>query len=101
MSDHRPAVSARGVLDGDPTALADLCDLRGPAVVAYCDAVCGPAAAVEAAAAAFAAFRATAAGATHPLAINPDTLLLAKARDAAPAHAPDPTGRTPRPADPL
>jgi hypothetical protein len=101
MSDHRPAVSARGVLDGDPTALAGLCDLRGPAVVAYCDAVCGPAAAVDAAAAAFASFRATAAGATHPLAINPEALLLAKAREAAAAHAPDPSGGSPRPDDPL
>src|SRR5436305_12298315 len=101
MSDHRPAVSARGVLDGDPAALAGLCDLRGPAVVAYCDAVCGPTAAVEAAAAAFASFRATAAAATRPLGINPDALLLAKAREAAAAHAPDPSGGNPRPDDPL
>ena len=101
MSDHRPPVSARGVLDGDPAALAGLCDLRGPWVIAYCRAVCGPALAVDAAAAAFSAFRAAAVGAVHPLALNPDALLMAKAREAAAARAPDPSGGGPRPGDPL
>ncbi len=96
MSDHRPAVSARGVLDGEPAALARLCDIRGPSVIAYCTAVCGPERGIEAAAVAFGAFRAAAVGATRPLGLNPDALLLAKAREAAAAHAPDPPDGTPR-----
>ncbi|MGI8803966.1 MAG: zf-HC2 domain-containing protein [Solirubrobacteraceae bacterium] len=89
------------MLDGEPASLAALCDLRGPAVIAYCEAVCGREPSVEAAAAAFAGFRSTAVHATRPLALNPDALLLAKAREAAAERAEDPSGGFPRPDDPL
>jgi hypothetical protein len=43
-------VTPVGVRDGDPDALAGLCDRRGPAVLAYCEVVAGAQAAAVAAA---------------------------------------------------
>jgi hypothetical protein len=90
MSDQWPGVSARGVLDGDAEALGGLCDSRGPSVVGYCARICGPERAVEAAAAAFAAFRAGAVRARDPLSIDPEVLLLGRTRAAAAQRAPKP-----------
>jgi hypothetical protein len=90
MSDQWPGVSARGVLDGDAEALGGLCDGRGPSVVGYCARICGPERAVEAAAAAFAAFRAGAVRARDPLSIDPEELLLGRTRAAAAQRAPKP-----------
>ena len=76
-----------GVRDGDPAALAGLCDRRGPAVLAYCHHVAGDAAAVAAAAEAFGAFRAAVVAAQDPAAINPEALLINATRQAAARHA--------------
>ncbi len=78
------------MLDGEAGALAGLCDSRGPSVVGYCSCVCGPERAVEAAAAAFAAFRAGAVRAADPLSIDPEALLLGRTRAAAAQRAPKP-----------
>jgi hypothetical protein len=85
-------VSARGVLDGEAEALAGLCDRRGPSVVGYCATICGPERAIEAAIAAFTAFRAGAIRAVDPLSIDPDALLLGRTRAAAAQRAPKPAG---------
>jgi hypothetical protein len=90
MSDRWPGVSARGVLDGDGDALAGLCDRRGPSVVGYCECVCGPERAIEAASAAFAAFRAGAVRAIDPLSIDAEALLLGRTRASAAQRAPKP-----------
>ena len=87
MAPQATAVSARAVLAGDPTALALLARLRGPAVLAYCEKVCGKPASLEAASAAFAAFRTSAMEADDPLAMSPEQLLLAHTRRAAAASA--------------
>ena len=90
MSHSWPGVSALGVLDGEADALAALCDRRGPSVVGYCELVCGRERAIEAASAAFAAFRAGAVRATEPLSIDPESLLLGRTRAAAAQRAPKP-----------
>ncbi|HEX3872652.1 MAG TPA: zf-HC2 domain-containing protein [Solirubrobacteraceae bacterium] len=92
MLDQWPGVSARGVLDGEAEALAGLCDRRGPSVVGYCEYVCGPERAIEAASAAFAAFRAGALRAPDPLAIDAEALLLGRTRAAAAQRAPKSAG---------
>lgn len=76
-----------GVRDGDPAALASLCDRRGPAVLAYTHQVAGDAAAVVAAAEAFAEFRAAVHAAQDPASINPEALLVNATRHAAARHA--------------
>jgi hypothetical protein len=82
------AVTPSGVRDGDPAALAGLCAARGPSVLAYCRHVAGDADAGEAAADAFASFRA-AVVATEDLAdLNPEALLIDATRNAAARHAP-------------
>jgi len=82
------AVTPSGVRDGDPAALAGLCAVRGPSVVAYCRHVAGDADAGPAAADAFASFRA-AVVATDDLAdLNPEALLIGATRSAAARHAP-------------
>src|ERR687894_3152587 len=82
------AITPAGVRDGDPAALAGLCAARGPSVLAYCRHVAGDANAGEAAAEAFASFRA-AVVATKDLAdLNPEALLIHTTRNAAARHAP-------------
>ncbi len=73
--------------DGDPAALAGLCDRRGPAVLAYCHHVAGDAAALAAAAEAFGQFRAAVHRAEDPAGINPEALLVNATRHAAARHA--------------
>ncbi len=77
-----------GVRDGDPHALAGLCDRRGPAVLAYCEVVAGrgePAA--VAAAEAFGSFRAGVVAAPDLAHLNPEALLISATRHAAARHA--------------
>lgn len=81
------AVTARGVRDGDPGALVALAGVRGPAVLAFCNELCDPAAAVIATADAFARFRAAVYAAPRLDAIAPDALLLQRTRHAAAEHA--------------
>jgi hypothetical protein len=76
-------VTPSGVRDGDPAALAGLCDRRGPAVLAYCRHVAGDAEAAAAAAEAFGSFRAAVHAAEDPADINPEALLLNTTRHAA------------------
>jgi hypothetical protein len=80
-------VTPSGVRDGDPDALAGLCERRGPAVLAYCRIVAGDAAAATAAAEAFARFRAAVVAAEDPASLNPETLLVSATRHAAAHHA--------------
>jgi hypothetical protein len=75
------------VRDGDPAALAGLCERRGPAVLAYCRIVAGDAAAAGAAAEAFARFRAAVVAADDPASLNPEALLVSATRHAAAHHA--------------
>jgi hypothetical protein len=76
-------VTARGVIRGEPAALAGVSSARGRAVLAYCEKVCGHGASLGAAVEAFARFRSTAFHAHDPLALNPDELLLSSTRRAA------------------
>src|SRR5690242_17750507 len=84
------AVTPAGVRDGDPAALAALTERRGSAVLAYAERVAGPDLAVEAAAEAFARFRAAVIAVDDPLSIDPEALLLHATRRAAAARAPEP-----------
>ena len=79
-------VTPSGVRDGDTAALAALCDRRGPAVLAYCRAVAGDAAAAPAAAEAFAHFRAAVYAAEDVTSLNPESLLINVTRHAAARH---------------
>ncbi|HEY1538734.1 MAG TPA: hypothetical protein VGF63_04995 [Solirubrobacteraceae bacterium] len=82
------AVTPVGVRDGDPEALAGLCDRRGPAVLAYCEVVAGQGdEAVVAAADAFASFRAGVVAAPDLAGLNPEALLISATRHAAARHA--------------
>lgn len=81
------AVTPSGVCDGDPAALAGLCDRRGPAVLAYCRHVAGESAAAPAAAEAFAHFRAAVVAADDATSLNPEALLVNATRHAAARHA--------------
>jgi hypothetical protein len=80
---HDAEVTPRGVRDGDPAALTALVARRGPAVLAFCAAVCEPADAARAAAEAFARFRAAVAAAPDASSLVPDELLLGATRHAA------------------
>jgi Putative zinc-finger len=85
-------VTARGVRDGDPATLAALARVRGAAVLAFCKQLCDPQTAVVATTDAFARFRAAVYTAPRLDAIEPDTLLLQRTREAAAEHAlPAPT----------
>ncbi|MDX6718042.1 MAG: hypothetical protein QOJ63_296 [Solirubrobacteraceae bacterium] len=75
-----------GVRDGDPAALAGLCDRRGAAVIAYCEVVAGRAAATVAAAEAFGSFRETVVAAGDLGDVNPEALLIGATRHAAARH---------------
>lgn len=76
-----------GVRDGDPDALAGLCDRRGPAVLAYCTVVAGQQHAVAAAAEAFASFRAGVVAAGDLANLNPEALLVSATRHSAGRYA--------------
>jgi hypothetical protein len=69
--------------DGDPQALAAVCERRGGAVYAYCSYVAGDGLAIEAAAAAFADFRLAVRAASNLTEAELDALLREKTRRAA------------------
>jgi hypothetical protein len=83
-------VTALGIRDGDPDALEALVDLRGGAVLAYCERACPPGLAAEAAAEAFARFRATVVAVDRPTELDPELALLSATRHAAARRAPRP-----------
>jgi hypothetical protein len=77
-------VTPIGVRDGDPDALAGLCDVRGPAVLAYCEVVAGRGdRATAAAAVALGSFRANVVAAGDLATLNPEALLISATRHAA------------------
>ncbi|HEV2776726.1 MAG TPA: hypothetical protein VGV90_14120 [Solirubrobacteraceae bacterium] len=80
-------VTPTGVRDGDPAALAGLCAVRGPSVVAYCRHVAGEADAGAAAADAFARFRVAVVAAGDTASLNPEALLVSATRTSAAARA--------------
>ncbi len=82
-----PALTPEGVRDGTPAALALIVGRRGPAVLAYCEAVCVRGAAPEATAEAFARFRGAVAAAVDPRGLDPDGLLRSATRHAAASRA--------------
>lgn len=86
-----PAVSIapEGIIAGDPTVLAALCERRARAVLSYCRRVSAPGLSAQACAEAFAEFRRTIAQVPDPEALDPDAALLRETRYAAAAHAPD------------
>ena len=74
--------------DGDPEALAGLCDVRGPAVLAYCEVVAGRGELAAAAAAdAFGSFRAGVVAAGDLATVDPESLLISATRHAAARYA--------------
>lgn len=76
--------------DGDPEALAGLCERRGPAVLAYCEHVAGDGRATLAAAEAFRRFRAAVVQAPDIAGLNPEALLIGATRTVAAEHVPQP-----------
>jgi hypothetical protein len=85
------AVTPQGVREGDPAALAALCERRGGAVLAYAREVCAPADAPGAGAEALARFRAAVWASGDAADLDPERLLLAATRHAAAACARRPT----------
>jgi hypothetical protein len=81
------AVTPSGVREGDPAALAALCTVRGPSVLAYCRQVAGESEAGPAAAEAFARFRKAVVEAGDTTSLNPEALLISATRTAAAARA--------------
>ena len=81
------AVTPSGVRDGDPAALAGLCAVRGPSVLAYCRHVAGEAAAGDAAADAFASFRMSVVQTKALAELDPEALLISATRRAAASRA--------------
>jgi hypothetical protein len=94
-SSNGSGVTPQGVRAGDPAALRALVDRRGPAVVAFCTQVCGPAAATTAAAEAFARFRAAVRDAVELNGLDPETLLRGATRHAAASMSRTPVGPPP------
>jgi hypothetical protein len=88
-------VTPEGVRAGDRAALQALVDRRGPAVIAFCTQVCGPAAADRAAAEAFARFRAAVRDAPDLSGFDPESLLRGATRHAAASMARQPSGPPP------
>ncbi len=89
-----------GVRDGDPDALAGMCELRGPAVLAYCEVVAGRGADGAAAAAdAMGSFRAGVVATGDLENLNPEAMLISATRHAAARYAggglPSPCSRVP------
>ncbi len=81
------AVTPDGVRDGDPAVLSALVARRGPAVLAFCEAVCEPRQAPQAAAEAFARFRALVATVGDTTGMDPEVYLLGATRHAAASMA--------------
>ncbi len=81
------AVTPDGVRDGDPAVLAALVARRGPAVLAFCEAVCAPQRAAPAAAEAFARFRALVTTVDDTTGLDPEVFLLGATRHAAASMA--------------
>jgi hypothetical protein len=88
-------VTPDGIRDGDPATLRALVDRRGPAVIAFCTQVCGPANATTAAAEAFARFRAALRDAPNVDQTDPEWLLRGATRHAAASMARVPAGPPP------
>ena len=95
-----------GVREGDPAVLSTLITRRGPAVLAFCEAVCEPPVAPRAAAEAFARFRALVTTIQDAPSLDPEPYLLGATRHAAASMARVPSddrgvlkvlGRTPSP----
>jgi putative zinc finger protein len=84
-----------GVRDGERSTLRALGERRGGAVLAYCEWVCAPGHTLDAAAEAFARFRATVVAAPQLDDVDPEAMLLSATRHAAAerAPAPPPPGR--------
>ena len=80
-------ITPTGVREGDPAALAALCAVRGPSVVAYCRQVAGEAEAGGAAADAFARFRVGVVAAGENTTLNPEALLISATRTSAATRA--------------
>ena len=80
-------VTPTGVREGDLAALAALCAVRGPSVLAYCRQVAGEADAPAAAADAFARFRVAVVAAGDTNTLNPEALLIGATRTSAAARA--------------
>ncbi|HEV2814610.1 MAG TPA: hypothetical protein VGW10_15250, partial [Solirubrobacteraceae bacterium] len=81
-------VTALGIRDGDPAVLRALIARRGSAVLAYCERACAPAQVPNAAAEAFARFRALVVAAPRPADLDPEAALLSSTRHAAADRAP-------------
>lgn len=79
-----------GVRDGDPAVLAALVARRGPAVLAFCEAVCLPHFVSHAAAEAFARFRALVVTVDDTAGLDPEVFLLGATRHAAASMAKPP-----------
>ncbi|HEU4976919.1 MAG TPA: hypothetical protein VFT50_17650 [Baekduia sp.] len=95
VSSQVGGVTPDGVREGDRAALQALVERRGPAVMAFCTRVCGPAAAARASSEAFARFRAAVRDALDLSAVDPEALLRGATRHAAAAMARTPTGPPP------
>jgi hypothetical protein len=91
VSEQAGAVTPQGIREGDPAALAALCERRGRAVLAYAREVCAPADAPGAAAEALARFRAAVWVSGDAAGLDPERLLLGATRHAAAACARRPT----------
>ena len=89
---HDAEVTPRGVRDGDPAALQALVTRRGPAVLAFCAAVCEPPNAARAAAEAFARFRAAVAAAPDASIAGPATSCCSAPRATPPRPSRGPAG---------
>jgi hypothetical protein len=94
-SSSQAAVTPTGIRDGEPAALAALVERRANAVLAYCEAVCPPGVADQAAAEAFARFRGAVATAQDARSLDPEVLLLGATRHAAAAMTPTPAAPAP------
>jgi hypothetical protein len=81
-------VTALGIRDGDTAVLRALIARRGSAVLAYCERACAPGQVPEAAAEAFAQFRALVVASPRPADLDPEAALLSATRHAAAHRAP-------------
>lgn len=81
-------VTPEGVRDGEPRSLVGLAQRRAGSVLDYGRYACGASVAADAAAEAFARFRAAVVAADDPVDLAPDALLLSCTRHAAAAFAP-------------
>ena len=91
------AITQGKLRDGEPDALAALCQRRGPAVFAYCAQVAGREHAVAATGDAFARFRAAVAAPRELTPSEAEALLRTVTRRAATARGVDPGARLPEP----